>query len=95
MPEKVIIKCPFCEKGSLTALYTPRIMVTKYSRAASNRKAVNYFKNEKYEIISEKCLNCGKTKKEIEKILKEGKQSSNEEIIKRLKEAGLPLKIKG
>jgi len=33
-------------------------------------------------------------KNEIEKRLKEGKQPPNEEIIKRMKEAGLPLKIK-
>jgi hypothetical protein len=45
-------------------------------------------------ILLDKCPSCGKTKKEIEKALKEGKQLSNEEIIKRMKEAGLPLRIK-
>ena len=50
---------------------------------------------EKYEVISEKCPNCGKTKKEIQKRLKEGPKLSHEEIIRRAKEAGLPLKIKG
>jgi Zn ribbon nucleic-acid-binding protein len=94
MPEQKTIKCPFCEKGDIITIYIPRMMVTTYGRASSNKKAMNFFKNEKYEILSEKCPNCGKNKKEIEKALKEGKQPSNEEIIRRMKEVGLPLKIK-
>ena len=41
-----------------------------------------------------KCPNCGKSKKEIEDALKHGVPPSHEEIIRRAKEAGLPLKIK-
>jgi len=94
MPEQKIIKCPICGQGDITTLYTPKIMITRYGRAASNKKAITYFKDEKYQVLSDKCPNCGKSKKEIEKRLKEGKEPSNEEIIKRMKEAGLPLKIK-
>lgn len=93
MPEQKTIKCPFCKEGDITTLYTPKIMVTHYSRAASNKKAMTYFKDEKYAIISQKCPNCGKTKTEIQKMLKEGKQLSMDEVIKRAKEAGLPLKF--
>ena len=69
------------------------MMVTKYARAASNKKAMNYYKDEKYEILSSKCPNCGKSKKEIEKALKQGKQPSREEVLKRMKEAGLPTRF--
>ena len=93
MPETIKIKCPFCEKADIVSLHIPGTMVTKYGRASSNTRAITYYKNERYVLISEKCPNCGKTKKEIEKRLKEGKQPSREEIIKRMKEAGLPLKI--
>lgn len=93
--EQKTIKCPFCEKGDIFTIHTPRMMITTYGRAASNKKAMNYFKDEKYSVISDKCPNCGKSKKEIEEALKHGKEPSNEEIIRRMKEAGLPLKIKG
>jgi len=93
MPEKIKIKCPICEMGEIVTLYTPKTFITKYARASSNKKSVSYYKEEKYVIISPKCPNCGKSKKDIEKALKEGKQPSREEIIKRMKETGLPTKF--
>jgi Zn ribbon nucleic-acid-binding protein len=95
MPEQKTIKCPFCEQGDIVTLYTPGMMITKYGRASSNKKAINYFIDEKYSVMSDKCPNCGKSKKEIEKALEKGKEPSNEEIVKRLREAGLdPTKLK-
>ena len=95
MPETKTIKCPFCESGEITVIHTPGMMITKYGRASSNKKAISYFKDEKYEIISEKCSNCSKTKKEIEKAQKTGKEPTNEEIIRRMREVGLdPSKLK-
>jgi len=95
MPENRTIKCPICQKGDIITLYTPRTMITTYGRAASNKKAITYFKDEKYTIISEKCPSCGNSKKKIEKVLKHGKEQSNEEVLRRLKEAGLdPSKLK-
>lgn len=93
MSEQKIIKCPFCNEGNIVTMYTPKTLIQKYARAASNRKRVIYYKDEKYVLVSDKCPNCGKTRKEIEKALKEGIPPSNEEIIRRLKEAGLPLKF--
>ncbi|OGI12295.1 hypothetical protein A3K64_03155 [Candidatus Micrarchaeota archaeon RBG_16_36_9] len=95
MSEQKIIKCPFCEQGDITTIHTPGMMITEYGRASSNKKAMNYFKDEKYSIISDKCPNCGKSKKEIEKALAKGKELPNEEIVKRIREAGLdPTKLK-
>jgi hypothetical protein len=95
MSEQKIIKCPFCDQGDITTLHTPGMMVTKYGRASSNKKAITYYKDEKYEILVDKCPNCSKSKKEIEKALKHGKELPNEEVLKRLREAGLdPSKLK-
>ena len=93
MPEQKVIKCPFCEIGEITILYTPTVMVTKYARASSNRKAITYPKPEKYQVVTEKCPNCGKPKKGIKKALEEGIPITHEEVIRRAKASGLPLKF--
>lgn len=91
MPEQRIIKCPFCEKGDIITVCIPEMPITKHSRGSDTTMAYSYFTNDKYDIISIKCPNCNKTGKEIEDILKEGKQPFNESIIKRLKKTGLDL----
>jgi len=93
LSEQKVLKCPYCGQGEIITLYTPRTMVTKYGRAGHSKKAINYFIDEKYEIVSIKCPSCGKSKREIEKALKHGKEPSREDIIKRLQEAGLPTKF--
>ena len=89
------VECPFC-KAKISVLYKPSmIRFTSSSSASAGTKRKAFRTQEKYEIIPDKCPNCGKSKKEIEKALKEGKQPSNEEIIRRMKEAGLdPAKLK-
>ena len=59
-------------------------------------RSTKYVKSpERYEVLVEKCPNCGKSKKEIEEALKTGKEPSNEEVVRRLREAGLdPTKLK-
>jgi len=65
------------------------VSFTHYFNLPLSRSDKPRITREKYELLSEKCANCGKSKKEIEKVLKEGKQPSNEEIVRRMKEAGL------
>ena len=48
MPERKIIKCPFCEKGDVVTIHIPRMMVTKYGRAAHSKKPITYYKDEKW-----------------------------------------------
>jgi len=89
------IECPFC-KTKIKVLYKPSmIRFTNSSSASAGTKRKAFRTQEKYEILLDKCPNCGKRKNEIEKALREGRQLSNEEIIERLKAAGLPLRIKG
>jgi rubredoxin len=90
------IECPFCKVGKLKVLYKPSMINFTNSRSASagtKRKA--YRTPEKQEILSEKCPNCGRSKKEIEKAISEGPRLSHDEVLKRLREAGLdPTKLK-
>lgn len=87
------VKCPFCEKGDITISYTPRTMIMRKSSCSAKTAYSPFFKDPKTEVITEKCPHCGKGRKEIEKVLKEGKEPSREEILKRLQEAGLPTKF--
>jgi sarcosine oxidase delta subunit len=94
MPEIIEIECPFCNQ-KIKVLHREETFRMERARAASNTKIIPKRIAEKYEILVEKCPNCGKSKKEIEKALKEGKQPSHDEVIRRLREAGLdPTKLK-
>jgi len=91
---EIMLECPFCEKRVIKYLYKPASDRVRRARGSSISKTMTFWTKEKYEILSKKCPNCGKTKKEIEKRLKEGKLIPHKELIRRIKEAGLPLKIK-
>jgi endogenous inhibitor of DNA gyrase (YacG/DUF329 family) len=93
MVDIIIIECPFCGK-SIKALHKPAL-VREIKKSSWGGSKKSYKTDAEVFEVTEDCPNCGKTKKEIEKALKHGKEPSNEEIIKRMKEAGLPLKIKG
>lgn len=88
------ISCPFC-KAKIPVLFKPSMLRFHVSRVAAKTTRVPHRTQEKYEILVDKCPNCGKSKKDIENALKHGKELSNEEIIRRIKEAGLPLRIRG
>ena len=88
------IECPFC-KAKLKVLYKPSMLQFHVSRVAAKTARTPYKTQEKYEILVDKCPNCGKSKKEIEHALTHGKELSREEVLKRLREAGLdPSKLK-
>jgi endogenous inhibitor of DNA gyrase (YacG/DUF329 family) len=95
MPEKITIECPFCKKGTIQVLHSPEVYSTQTIRVGSNRKTIPNLTQAKDQVLSEKCPNCGKNRKEIERALKEGVPPSHEEIIRRMREAGLdPTKLK-
>jgi endogenous inhibitor of DNA gyrase (YacG/DUF329 family) len=94
MPEKITIECPFCKKLTIEVIHSPEVYSTQTIRVGSNKKTIPNLTPAKDQILTVKCPNCGKPKKEIEYALKHGVPLSNEEIIKRLKEAGVPLKLK-
>ena len=88
--ETTKIKCPFCERETVSVIYIPSILQTKTSRAAGRSITKYYQTKEKYEIQSG-CSNCGKSQKEVENALKEGKEDTEKEkrILERLKQQGI------
>lgn len=94
MPEVLTIECPFCKEKVIKVMHSPQVYSSQTIRVGSNVKTIPKLTEAKDEVLSEKCPNCGKTKKQIEKALKEGVPLSKEERLKRLKEAGLPFIIK-
>lgn len=86
------IPCPFCKDGIVKAHHRPSVRSFRTSRSAAGAKSVPCRTTEKWNVLSG-CSKCGKTKQEIVKALKEGVSPSKEDIIKRAKEAGLPLRF--
>lgn len=95
MTEVITVECPFCKEKVIKLMHSPEVYGSHTIRVGSNRKTIPKLTQAKNEVLVEKCPHCGKTKKQIERALKEGVPPTHEEIIKRMKEAGLPLKIKG
>lgn len=88
------IECPFC-KTKISVHYRPSMRQYHVSRISAKTARTPFMSKEKYEILVEKCPNCGKSKAEIEKALAKGKELPNEEIVRRLREAGLdPTRLK-
>jgi len=89
-----IIKCPFCNKLTIEAIYKPSYLGHHTSRILAGAKTTYFRVPESYEILSG-CSACGKSKKEVQKAFDTGatKELSHEERLKRLKKSGLPLKI--
>jgi uncharacterized protein (DUF2225 family) len=88
------IECPFC-KARIKALYKPSMIQFHVSRISAKTARVPFRTQEKYQILVDKCPSCGRTRKQIEKALSEGKELSNKEVLKRLREAGLdPSRLK-
>ena len=89
MTEILTEECPFCKEKTIKVMHKEEAFSARRTRCRAGRSTQNIKSPEKYEILVNKCSNCNKSKKEIEKALREGKELSREEVIKRLREAGL------
>jgi len=67
MPERKQMPCPFCGED-IECLFYPRLLVTHYARAASNKKAMNYYKDERW-IPTANCSHCAASVAEIKNAL--------------------------
>ena len=92
-PTEVLISCPNCGKEVVKALHFPHYRGHSISRISSGKSIKYHTVSEKYEIISG-CSECGKSKKELILIDKEGK-IDHKERLKKWKEEGLPTRISG
>jgi endogenous inhibitor of DNA gyrase (YacG/DUF329 family) len=89
----ITIECPFCGKA-IKAFHKPALVREVKKSSWGGSKKSYKTDAEVFEAI-EDCPNCKKTKGEIEQALKHGKEPSHEEVIRRLKEAGLdPTKLR-
>lgn len=91
--QHVNLECPFCKKKAVKAVYHPPILQAKTSRISAGAKTTFYRTREKYEIISG-CSNCGKSKKEVSKALKEGGKRDKRKRLEELRKQGFPVTIK-
>lgn len=95
--EPKVMKCPFCDKGEVHAVFTPARVERKVSRGSGINKTTPTWIDERY-MVEKGCPNCGKTGEQIEKLLNRGgeepKPPAREEILRRMREAGLDTTLK-
>ncbi len=92
MLEERLIDCPFCGQGKIKISYRHKVIIQKGRGFTGKGHALSTSK-ERFIVLSEKCSNCGKSDKEIERCLKEGKTPDREALLKRIKDQGLPTRI--
>jgi len=88
--ERIKLLCPFCHKKTIDAIYCPNTFQTRKTTSSTGTTTKVIKGPTKYEIESG-CSNCGKSQKEIKKVMKEGGGSISREkkVLERLKKAGL------
>lgn len=66
--QKLIYPCPFCNEETLEVIYGPSYKVAKQSRSsAAGSKTAWRRVDEEIILLSERCSNCGRSAKEIER----------------------------
>ncbi len=76
---KISYPCPFCEKETLDVLTWPGHTETKSSRSTGAKSSTIRKVAEGFELMSERCSNCGKRASEIKRAWKEGTEKIDEE----------------
>lgn len=85
--------CPFCNENTIHVSVFPSVLKETKGNWGGSKAAIS--KSKEKVIIHTGCSKCGKSKEEVEKTLKVGKELLNSEVLRRLKEAGLdPTKLK-
>jgi 4-hydroxy-3-methylbut-2-en-1-yl diphosphate synthase IspG/GcpE len=93
MASEILTNCPFCGKETIKILHQPFVARKSMSKSRFGSGGPVYTK-ERFEVLSG-CEACGKTQKEVEKMLEGKQERSHEERMERLKKRGLPLVIGG
>ena len=65
--QKLIYPCPFCDQETLEVLWWPSHKAARKSRSAGGSKTTWKRVPEGLVLLSEKCSNCRKIAKEIER----------------------------
>jgi endogenous inhibitor of DNA gyrase (YacG/DUF329 family) len=83
---KIKVECPFCQKETLEALTWPAHTELRSSRSAVAKSTTAVRKREGFELMSEKCSNCGKSASEIKRAWEEGHEIDAEKRKMKLEE---------
>ena len=86
--------CPFCDVGRIKVRHVPILKKEQFASGSAFSKRTTTYTREHYTVL-ENCPNCGASRKEIEKSLREGlsKAINHKDLLERLKKAGLPTRV--
>lgn len=90
------IECPFCNKGTINIHHILPLKSENLSSTVGGRKAKASHQSPEREDVMNDCPACGAKLEKIQKKLRDreiSKPPSNKEILKRLRDAGLPTKV--
>lgn len=90
------IECPFCSKGTIQIHHTLPVKSGSFGQVSGGAKFSSGRMSKEREEVQNDCHVCKTKRKEIQKKIDEGslsKPPSRKEILKRMKDAGLPTKI--
>jgi hypothetical protein len=83
---KIKVECPFCQEETLEILTWPAHTELRSSRSAVAKSTTAVRKSEGFELVSEKCSNCGKSATEIKRAWEEGSAIDAEKRRRKLDE---------
>jgi transcription elongation factor Elf1 len=83
---KTIVECPFCQKETLEVLTWPAHTEFRSSRSAVAKSTTAVKKSEGFELLSQRCSNCGQNANAIKKVWKEGIPVNSDKRRRRLEE---------
>jgi hypothetical protein len=90
-------ECPFCKEGEIKIQYTLPIKKENISTTVGVEGLGQGRRHQRRKKVQNDCPKCGAKRKDVQKRLKKGvtRPPSNREILKWLKEAGLPRRSGG
>ena len=83
---QIKVECPFCHEQVLEVLTWPAHTELRSSRSAVAKSTTAVRKSEGFELMSERCSNCGKSASEIKRAWEEGSAIDAEKRRKKLDE---------
>lgn len=89
------IRCPACDKGEVEFRHRPAIVTENLSSTVNGRRARVKKTSREINEVTDPCGSCGKTAAQLTILINRSpfRGPTNEEVRKRIKEAGLPTRI--
>ena len=90
------IECPFCNKGVIQIHHILPVKTDNLTSTVGGQTFKSSHQSKEKEEVQNDCPQCGAKREKMQKKLNEGSMSkslSSKEVLKRLKDAGLPSKF--